>query len=97
MPLAAEFEVERDEVVALAGQRGFGAVAVAKGLDAGVGPRSAQPGDELVSGGRVVFDHGNADGHAAMVRAVWRCRAEESFRGRHGVLLGVGRDRRDAG
>ena len=33
MPLAAEFEVERDEVVALAGQRGFGAVAVAKGLD----------------------------------------------------------------
>ena len=41
MPLAAEFEVERDEVVALAGQRGFGAVAVAKGLDAGIGPRSA--------------------------------------------------------
>ena len=66
--LAAELDVEHDHLVALAGQRGLGGVAVEPLIDLQLGPRGADPAGQLLAGGAVVLDDGDlvpGDDHGA--------------------------------
>ena len=70
MALAAQFDVQHHRVVVLAGQRGLGLVAGEPLVDDDAALGAAYPPGQLVAGGQVVFDHGNA-GHGQAGSKGW--------------------------
>jgi len=65
MALATELDVQHHRVVVLARQGRLGLVAGEPLVDHDAAARTADPAGQLVAGGQVVFDHGNA-GHGGL-------------------------------